>query len=348
MRILEINTENTWRGGERQTLYTLEGLTDLGERAELLCKLDRPLFHRSVMDNHIVYGVSSQMDAFGFLARHGSEFDLLHAQTAKAQSLAILSKPFHRRPVLYTRRVDFVPKGFFTSLKYRLTNKVVAISMAIQAILTEFGVKNVDVIPSAVKPRVLNKTRAEELVEKLGTGEKKIIGVIAAMVPHKDPLTLVEAVRELRKLRDDFVVLHFGDGELREKVEVKIREYGLQDCLLLQGYTKEVEDFYSIFDVFLMTSYEEGLGSSVLDAFAYRVPVVATLAGGLKETVQDRGTLCGIGQSTELAEALSKTIDGGSEIMDYVEEAYEHVIKNHSIHIISEQYVKVFRKTITG
>ena len=60
-------------------------------------------------------------------------------------------------------------------------------------------------------------------------------------------------------IQPGFAGFHFNDDEARA--------LGVEDVYRFAGFRKGVEDFYSILDVFVMSSEEEALGSSVLDAF---------------------------------------------------------------------------------
>jgi glycosyltransferase involved in cell wall biosynthesis len=342
MRILEINTEKTWRGGERQTWLTIKGLKEAGVDVELLCLADHPLAERASALKVTVHKVRSFGGALGFLAGSGKNYDLLHAQTAKGQTLAVLTKSFHKRPVLYTRRVDFVPKGTLTRLKYRLTDKVVAISRPIAEMLEDLGFGNIDVIASAVEQKTLNYNRSEQFKKDLRVGNRKIIATTAALVPHKDPLTMVKAVRELLKTRDDIVFLHFGDGNLRGKVEAMIGEHGVDEFYKLLGHHDGVEDFFGILDVFVMSSELEGLGSSVLDAFIYKVPVVSTDAGGLKDCVGERGILCPVKDYRCLAESINRVMDDDGLRKGLVKKAYEYVTEFHSVEMMVSKYMDIY------
>ncbi len=355
MKILQINTEKTWRGGERQTLYTLRGLKKKGIHVELLCLKGYPLYIRALKEDIPVHGVIDNLRALMFLFKEGEKYDVLHCQTARAQTLAVLSKPFHSRPVVYTRRVDFKPSGLLSKLKYRATDKVIAISEKIRTIISELKSSDqIEVIPSAIEERELNKERAllllrhHRLKSDLNIKDKKVLATMAALVPHKDPLTMIEAIRLLSKIRDDFVFFHFGEGELRKMVEDKIKEYGLQDKYYLMGFHEDVEDFFSIIDVFIMASSQEGLGSAVLDAFLYRVPVVSTDAGGLRETVEGRGLLCPVKDAGCLARSINKLLED-SGLREYlVEKAYRDVKDIYSIEKMVEGYLKVFYSLKVG
>ncbi|MEO5641954.1 MAG: glycosyltransferase family 4 protein [Bacteroidia bacterium] len=351
MHILEVNTEKTWRGGERQTWYNIKGFRDVAQKVDLLCIGGFPLEEKTKALNIPVHCIPSKAKAFAWLARNGSAYDIIHVQTANAQFHALLAKPFHGRPVVYTRRVDFVPKGFFTKMKYRMTDKLIAISTPIKEILERIGVKKVALITEIVVANKLNKERAEFFLSERnitlkGDNAKKILATTSALVQHKDPLTMAAAVYELSKKRQDFIFLHFGDGILKEALEAKIKEYGIEDFYMLMGFVDRVEDFFAVFDAFVMSSEEEGLGSSVLDAFMYKVPVVSTSAGGLKEIIGDAGLVSNIKDPKALAVNLDLILSDEALKKTLTEKAFEITSRRNSIGNVTEQYLEVFKQTL--
>ena len=82
-----------------------------------------------------------------------------------------------------------------------------------------------------------------------------------------------------------FVIL--GEGELREQLERQVREYHLEKHVLLPGFRTDVLGCIKGFDLFVMSSVTEGLGTSLLDAMACGTAIVATRAGGIPEVVED-------------------------------------------------------------
>jgi len=346
MKILQVNTEKTWRGGERQTLYNIQGFLQQGHEVELLCRKNFPLHQKAKELNIQIHSVNNGLQAILHLVKQAKKFDIIHAQTASAQMYGVISSLFHKAKIVYTRRVDFVPKGFFTKLKYKRTNKLVAISSAIQAILENFELKNISVIPDIAVAKNLNKDRAEKLIHFKGWHNKKIIASVAALVPHKDPLTMTQVIYHLSQMRDDFMFLHFGEGNLQQEVEKEIAHLNISRWYHLMGYVDEVEDFFSIFDAFVMSSQEEGLGSSVLDAFLYKVPVVSTNAGGLQEVVEGNGLVCDIKDAKTLALSINELLNDVDLRKDITEAAYENVIKKYSLQTITKQYEETFNQLL--
>lgn len=344
-KILELNFEKTWRGGERQTLYNMIGFRNEGCQVDLICRKNYPLEAESQKHHFKTFSFSSILNIIWFLIRYGKNYDVLHAQTSHILTYCVLTKPFHKTDVMFSKRVDFVPKGLFTKLKYKLTNHVTVVSPAIKAIFNEFGVKNVTVISDIVEPQVLNKKRVEEFLNaKNIPQQKKILGTLAAFVPHKDPHTLIEALKILYSLRQDFIFLHFGEGELMSEIQKKVEEYKLQSVYFMLGFHKNVEDFFSVFNGFVMSSEEEGLGSSVLDAFVYNVPVASTNAGGLKTLLENnRGTLCNIHSPQELAHCMDVILTQSEQNKAMTDNAKTYALNYHSMKFITDQYLNVLK-----
>jgi len=133
---------------------------------------------------------------------------------------------------------------------------------------------------------------------------------VAALVPHKGQRHFIEAaalvVREVPDAR--FVIA--GEGELRPTLEHLVRHLHLEKHVILTGFRPDVLSLHKAFDVFVMSSITEGLGTSLLDAMACGRPIVATTAGGMPEVVQDgkTGILVAPRNDRALADAIVKLL----------------------------------------
>jgi glycosyltransferase involved in cell wall biosynthesis len=117
-----------------------------------------------------------------------------------------------------------------------------------------------------------------------------IVGNVAALVPHKGQRHLVEAAAIVVRQVPDARFVIAGEGELREALERQVREHHLEKHVFLAGFRPDVLSVHKAFDIFVMSSVTEGLGTSVLDAMAAGKPVVGTTAGGIPESVVDGET----------------------------------------------------------
>jgi glycosyltransferase involved in cell wall biosynthesis len=346
MKVLQINTEKGWRGGERQTLFLARGLADRGLEVTVLARSGHPLAERAARHGLDVLEAGSTAGALALLAVRGNRFDVLHAQTAKAQGLAVLTKPLHRRPLVYTRRVDFAPRGLAARLKYAATDRVTAISTAISQVLAGFGLHGVPVISSIARPVQPDPETVAGLGREHNPRGLKVAATVGAFVPHKDPLTMVRAVAHLAGMREDFVFWHFGQGPLMDRARAEVRRLGIARVYRFMGFVDDLAPCYALMDAFAMSSQEEGLGSSVLDAFLAGVPVAATRAGGLAELVQGRGLTSPVHDAVTLARNLDILLTGGPRIDEFRRAARDYALAHHDMDTIAARYAGLYEEIL--
>ena len=155
MRILHINLERGWYGGECQTLYHMEGLRALGHENILLAR-DNDLFVNRVR----AQGFKVEVIKPPFLIHGGylSDCDLVQAHEKRALQLATLWKILHKRPIVYTRRLDYIPGNHFLNRSiYKRVDCLVAISEKIRSIMIEWGFtqERIRVVPDAVSLNIV-------------------------------------------------------------------------------------------------------------------------------------------------------------------------------------------------
>jgi len=351
MKILQLNFEQGWRGGERQTLYCMRAFRHAGHQVELLARAGQPLAESARREGYRVHAKRNVLGQIGFLARFGRGYDIIHAQTANTLTWAVLSQAVHQRPIAFSRRTAFsVQPGqaWKTGFKWRRANLFVAISEMAAAEPRRLGLNPI-IIRSAVVPPVLDQAHVAQLVAEFGLAGRKVLATAAVLAPDKDPLTTIRAVAKLAGARRDFVFLHFGaEGECSAQAHALVQSLGLQDIYRFAGFRHRVEDFYSLMDVFVMTSREEALGSSVLDAFLQRVPVVSTDAGGLKESLADgRGVLCPVGDDTALAQGMARCLDDAVLRATMTARAYDYVRSEHDVQEMGRRYLAQFERLLS-
>jgi glycosyltransferase involved in cell wall biosynthesis len=112
----------------------------------------------------------------------------------------------------------------------------------------------------------------------------------------------------------------------------------------MPGYIPQAEQFLPAFDLFVMSSSTEGLGSIVLDAFAAGVPVASTAGGGLPELVRngETGLLTPVGDPTALAQAILKLLADRSLAGRLSAQAGAWVREHFSVGVMADAYQRVY------
>ncbi len=319
LRILHLNTERGWRGGERQTFLIAQGLARAGHLSLVVARPGQPLSERSIEAGleTIPCSARSELDlaAARWLKRCvlAREVDVIHAHTAHAVALAALAT--RRTPVrtVITRRTEFgVRSNLFSRWKYRRADAIIAVSESVKRSLAAGGLdaSRIEVIPDGVP---LGRQVVAASREALGIPRDAPLAImVGALTGEKDPSTFVRAVAVAHERVPALRALLVGSGPLREQLQHEVERLGIGDVLTLTGQRDDPDELMTAADVVVLSSTREGLGSVLLDAMAFGKPVAATAAGGIAETVvhDETGLLVAPGDSEALGDAIARIAGG--------------------------------------
>lgn len=303
-RILHVSTPKSWRGGEQQLAYLADELRRKEVFQHVLCRSGGEL--ASFLDKEgFSYTTKNKFSGFDLLfARElaklctREKINCIHTHDSHAHTAAVLAADFfgNKVPVVVSRRVDFsVSNSFFSRYKYnhRKIAAILCVSNKIKEI-TAPAIKNqsklITVYSGVDKSRYYN-VKPVNLHEEFDIPkERKIIGNIAALAPHKDYPTFISCAETLLKTDNKLQFLIVGDGPLKNEVSQIVSKSRFANHFTLTGFRKDVLCVLKAFDVFLISSKTEGLGTSIIDAFGCCIPVAATRAGGIPELVEHEVT----------------------------------------------------------
>ncbi len=355
MRILHVDTERGWRGGEQQLFYLVKGLKEKGFKQAVACRVGDELEKRCREAGiEVIPLKGNQLSDHLRIAVIGKEFDIIHAHSAKAHTISALSKRFHRKPVIYTRRVDYPPKkNSLTRLKYRLTDAVVAVSQKVKTVLEEelrIEREKLRVIYSVTDPEIEKKVD-KNVVERFrkSMGNKIIIGSTAALTKQKNIPNLIEAASIVVKEFPDTVFVVFGEGHLRKELESLIEKKCLKDHFKLPGFKRDIYNYIKAFDVFVLPSDNEGFSGAILNAMALKVPVVTTDAGGASEIIKngENGIMVERRNPIKLAEGIIKVLRKPYLREKLIDNAYRIVTTKFSVNGMVKKYTEVYQEILS-
>jgi len=249
-----------------------------------------------------------------YIAMRNNRYNIVHTHSSKAGILGRLAAKMAGIPVIvHTIHGwsfhDYLPsyqKHLFIYLEKIAAKFSDALVFVSEADL-ETGLKNgigkksqYRLIRSAI-PRIQfnNLEKNKEINrKKLGIPDNVlVIGNVGRLSDQKNPIEWIQIAQKISLEEDNVVFLLVGDGPLRLDVEEEINEFFLSEKFILPGLTRDVLSYFSIIDIFLITSLWEGLPRTVLEAMAMGIPVVAYKSGGIPEIVSDgiTGYLCKAG-----------------------------------------------------
>ena len=122
-------------------------------------------------------------------------------------------------------------------------------------------------------------------------------------------LPILDAIAKLKNARIRYYIC--GQGELRSEIEEYADIQGVGDCVVFLGYRRDIPRICSCADVFLHTSFQEGLPVAVMEAMAAGVPIVASRIRGNVDLIEDcvNGFLCDPQDAEGFADKIRKILD---------------------------------------
>src|SRR6266403_225523 len=300
MRILYVDLEREWRGGQSQALLTLAGLRQRGHEVELLTARDSPLANRASESGIIVHQVP-RIALRGWAARAMRSLiarrrcDLVHLNEPHALTAAWLAKAHRQLPLLLSRRIGFpLQKNAVSQARYRAVERFVANSKDVAQSLIDSGIaaERISIVNEGVEIFPLRTPEQRSSARKRwGVRENEFLfGCVSVFVPEKGQRHLVEALPLVRALHPEVRLLLAGDGACRAELEALTKRLGQTEAVLFPGFVKEVAQVYAALDAFVFPSEFEGLGTALQAAMAAGLPCISTKRGALGEVVDSERT----------------------------------------------------------
>lgn len=156
-------------------------------------------------------------------------------------------------------------------------------------------------------PFIDNTYNSKDL-EKIEKKYGNYILSVARMAEPKDYKTLIDAYAIFKeKMKEPINLVIIGDGPDRKKIETYIKEKNLEDTIFLLGSLNNIEMFYKMAKIFVLSSKSEGLPTVIVEAMSFGKPVISTDAPyGPRDIIKNNqyGILISVGDSKEMAQKM--------------------------------------------
>jgi glycosyltransferase involved in cell wall biosynthesis len=359
LSLFQIDTGREWRGGQRQSFLLTRELRDQGFPVHLVvqpgCPLHEkaeaeglpvlPIQMKSETDLGAAYRLSRAMRSKGCVLAH---FHDAHAVTIGGAACARARVPLR----IVSRRVMFPLKsGPFSKRKYtRNVDAIIAISENVRDVLIQGGIDpaRIEVIPSGIDFSPFeNITDRDFLRREFGFAPDDFLaGIVAYLEDSKGHRYLIEAARLLKARTPKIKIIIVGKGTLDLALDKMSKDLQVDDLVFFLGHREDVPRILASLNCFVLSSEAEGLGSSILDAMASRLPVVATQVGGIPEVVihDETGFLVSPRSPEALAGAIYELSQNRPLARRFGQAGYETVHAKFSARAMALKVIRVYER----
>ncbi|MBX9136330.1 MULTISPECIES: glycosyltransferase [unclassified Clostridium] len=224
-------------------------------------------------------------------------------------------------------------------------------------IVTDFYKKNTDyfkenknlTLSNAMDIKYITNVDEND-VEKVVTkykipSNKKVLGFVGRLDEQKGIIPFINELSKHKEKFDDAIILLVGNGSQEDEIKALIKKLNLEDLFILTGFQENIKSFYPIIDIFFLPSLYEGLPMVLLEAMAFKKPIVSMNVGSISEVINnDTGILVNSEDydkfinelirlknnenlSTELGESAFNFIESNFNIQSYVNKIESRYLK---------------------
>ncbi len=290
-------------------------------------------------------------------------FDLVHAHWIIPQGvIACLCKKIFNIPYIVSIHGSDImafDKSFnnsvFRKLYIIVLNNaafVTANSNKTAEIVNRISNLDVEIIPMGVDLDLFNPNQTFK--KEKGAKPNQEILFVGRLIDWKGVSYLVDAILKIKSSYPKIILKIIGDGPELSSLQARVKKLKLQkNVIFLKAVPNyKLPDIYRNADVFVIPSIindngeTEGLGTVALEAMACGVPVIGTNVGGIPDIIKDRvtGLLVDEKNSEAIADSIIEIMENKPLRDDLSKNAHEFIQKRFSWDIISERFIKLYKK----
>lgn len=211
-----------------------------------------------------------------FLFYRTHRYDVIHINSSHAVSI------MYTLPVWLCKKVKIIYHSHNmngnTKLLHLLCKQIVKIRSDIRLACSVPAAKymydtsdNVEIIRNGIQISefTYDPDKRKQMRCRIGAGKETIIiGNVGRLVEEKNPLFLIDILTELKKLNKNVRLVFVGDGPLKKDAEQYAITVGAEKGVIFTGQVNNPQDWYQIFDAFVMPSEYEGFPFAGVEAQA--------------------------------------------------------------------------------
>lgn len=284
-------------------------------------------------------------------ARHARRCDLIHAEWSFSAAPAVLSRWFHRAPILATLQGSDIfvvtkhPVGAFLTRQVLMRcDGITVLSRALQAATAAIGVpkEQMRIVPNGVDTGRFRPPRDGE--------RENLILYVGTFIERKGIRYLLDAMRDILKEVPDCRLVLIGEGPEESVLKKHAEDLGVSDETAFIGFQPqdEIVEWMQKARVLILPSLEEGMGVVLLEAMACGTPVVGSRIGGIQDVVTpDVGALVPAADPQALAEAVRRILAEPAKWDEMSLAARERVANQYDWDQIGSQFVELYRSLLS-
>ena len=365
LHILHSEAATGWGGQEIRVLQESLLLLERGHRVSLICRPGSPLAKKAAekkSSNFCCYPVNitgttnlfSILKVFWILKKIRPDVAHTHS-SADSWQVSFCCKALDI-PVVRSRHVSIPVKNYFPkNLIYsHFPDKIITSGTTIQDLMLGLDGVTAEKVTSIVAGVDTRRFDCNISGEKIRSELKlkpnqPLIGKIAVIRGWKGHDYFLDAIPKVLEKSSNARFVIVGDGPGYKEIKQKVANKNLCHVVTMLGHREDIPEIIAALDILTLASIEGEATSQVIpQAFAMKVPVVATRAGGISEVLRngELGILVEPKNSESIADGINSLLENPESSQTFIYKAYDFCLRELSIDRMMGQTISVYEDVI--
>ncbi len=218
----------------------------------------------------------------------------------------------------------------------RRFDNIIAVSEAVKTGLEKCGIPaaKITVIKNIPAFSSGGPSAAGSVKDKLGISpQAKLVGFIGRLEKVKGGAQFIDAALSALETRKDLHFLLIGDGSQKPVLEEMVEKSGQQSHFHFTGYLSDPTEAFNSLDLYVLSSLDEGIPLTLLEAMSFGIPVIATKVGGVPEVITNglNGILLPPDNAPAMAAAIVNILAGDADRNKMVATAKKDIAMKYDV-----------------
>ena len=357
---------NSFGGLEMNVVRLLAWLKDEGCHVQLMAPANSPVANFAKENNVPVTTIEINKKYFD-VKRAYSLAKLLKANKVKIFIVAatrdvafgsMVKRYYPKLKLIYHSHMQLgiSKKSLIHTLRFRKLDKwIVSLPYLKKEVgeRTNYPVSKVDLIPFCVDTAFFTgfEKSKEECRKELGLPvDKKVIGILGRIDRLKRQQFLVQALKIIHEKGEQPVLVIMGEptrnttNAYYEELKQMVKDYQLDEVVIIKPFTKEIRSFYRALDVFAMATKGETYGMVTIEAMVNGTPVLACNSGGSVEILEEGelGNVFDPDSLDDFCEKYSRMIANWDETKKLAEKVKQIAVERYDKSVMVKALIHIF------
>jgi len=359
IKILHTEWADGWGGQELRILNEMLGVRERGIAVAIACtghstiskyarKHGIEVFHlpfRGNLDMKTLWGLIK------IIREH--QFDVVNTHSGKDTWVGGFAAKFCARRFIRTRHLGYLVNPSRLNFINELADYIITTGAHIrQGMIEHNRIKpnRIDSIPTGIDERVFDATRFNKSEARKALGLKvrsPVIGTVANLRQAKRLDLFLEAATQILQTHPNVQFVIGGKGPVEAKLKAQAQDLGIAQNVIWPGFTDDPASFMAAFDIYMLTSDDEGVPQAVMQSLMMQLPTIATNAGSTRDLLHDDNfRLIECGDVSAMVHNACALLDDKASRAYYAARTRAWIVAHFSQSVMIDKVVAVYEKVM--